>query len=645
MIVRSKWENLENSQLSLLGSLSGQPPLTEEEVLAVTSAFNKKANGVVYTPPKLADYLASKVTSFLFDDLSKDLSHRKNGKSKGSQIPFRVLDPACGDGDLLVAAWNQLRAQKHRLGYHKALIADQPDSVLCGIDIDPRAIQRTRERIRRLDAQRSLARGRSFSLLTANALFPVSKRPSAEGWKSVLRKFNAETGFDIIIANPPWGADVNHYRESLGHGDFALYQGQFDTSDLFVELAVRLLKPGGYFAFIVPDSLFTHERKALRKVLLEETQIQFVARLGERIFERINRACALIICKKTTTGNPLKETQCLRLTPPVRKRILDGTMSFAEAETLLSHRVPQNRFLTNRDYLFDIDVTSAEEKTLRSFDKLPARFRDFLNNARGVELSKTGKICQCEKCRLWLPLPNGADSCCPHCKARLALSPRRIASIVSVERQVGFKPMLVGQNIRRYKIDSTCWINLHADGINYKETSTFAAPKLLVRKTGVGISAAIDYSKSYTNQVVYIFRLKDSISSRIPLEVFLAILNSRLMYYYLVKNHGETEWRSHPYITQKQIMDLPSPGIANFGNGFKEAADELVALIKPYTTRNMDLPLEVDARVERIVAALYGMNRRHYENIYETLDSVQELLPVRVLKRITIADIFSNETD
>ena len=43
------------------------------------------------------------------------------------------------------------------------------------------------------------------------------------------------------------------------------------------------------------------------------------------------------------------------------------------------------------------------------------------------------------------------------------------------------------------------------------------------------------------------------------LESFLAILNSRAMYYYLTANSGETNWRSHPYLTQKQLLNLPLP--------------------------------------------------------------------------------------
>ena len=284
---------------------------------------------------------------------------------------------------------------------------------------------------------------------------------------------------------------------------------------------------------------------------------------------------------------------------------------------------------------------SKEEKTLNSIGSVGGRFGDFLQGTRGIELSKTGRVYDCRWCRRWLPLPNEAVSICPHCKMRLSILAPRVTSIVSSERSPGLMPLLVGESIRRYNIGSKYWIDVQKQGINYKAKETYAAPKLLVRKTGVGVSAAIDYSRSYTNQVVYIFHLKNDAPLHVPLELFLAVLNSRAIYYFLAKNHGETEWRSHPYLTQKQILSLPSPDTHALSNGSKSLISEVVGLLKPYTTRNLAISPEIDAKVERIVARLYDLDRSHYVAIYKTLDEVQDLLPVRALKNITVGDIFS----
>src|ERR1700754_378501 len=65
----------------------------------------QKANGVVYTPAKLAEYLSTKTFSFILSDFLA--SQKRQSTSK----PFRILDPACGDGELLLAAWRQLNDQ------------------------------------------------------------------------------------------------------------------------------------------------------------------------------------------------------------------------------------------------------------------------------------------------------------------------------------------------------------------------------------------------------------------------------------------------------------------------------------------------------------------------------------------------------
>jgi hypothetical protein len=114
------------------------------------------------------------------------------------------------------------------------------------------------------------------------------------------------------------------------------------------------------------------------------------------------------------------------------------------------------------------------------------------------------------------------------------------------------------------------------------------------------------------------------------------------MYYYLVKTHGETEWRSHPYITQQQILDLP----ITFG-GKRGSVDEsdcvgIHRAVKTCCTRNTGVPPEVDAKIEHHVANLFGLTRADYETIYETLNNVQALLPVRALKNIPLEAIFSS---
>jgi hypothetical protein len=462
-----------------------------------------------------------------------------------------------------------------------------------------------------------------------------------KGWSRIRKAFGAPSGFDIIIANPPWGADISSYRDALRDSDYSLCRGQFDSADLFMEMAVKVLKPGGYLAFIVPDSLFSEERTALREMLLRETEIKFLGRLGEKLFDNVNRACAVVICRKGI-GTATTSTKCLRLTPEARRGILAGMMTFGDAERKLAHRVPQRRFASNHGCSFDIDIAVSEESTVAKLRNCGSHFGHNLRSTRGVELSKRGLVCRCSTCGLWMPAPERTKPLCPHCRRPVIVGVDQLSSIVGEAPTEHGVPLLVGESVRRYFTAQGLWIVTDRKGIDYKDARIYSQPKLLVRKTGVGLSAAIDCSGAYTNQVVYIFLPKPSITEAVPLECFLGILNSRAMYYYLVKSHGETEWRSHPYVTQGQILGLPFPLTEGGCAGSGEVLEKMAEIIRPHVRANRVPSPEDDARIERLVARVFGLDLQDYKSIYQTLDSIEPLLPVRTLLQLRLADIFSS---
>jgi adenine-specific DNA-methyltransferase len=601
--------------------------------------LHRKGNGSVYTPAALAKYVGQRVASLFVSELA---SKYRNANEWPDSRDWRIIDPACGEGELLSAVWEGLvgacRARRSMLG--GILEGVNATDILCGIDIDARALRRAKRRLGEINKRADVEV--KAKLLKTNSLFPFNCAEPQAGWERVRQTFDAVNGFDVVIANPPWGADVSAYRHLLGTGRYSMYRGQFDTADLFLELALNICKLGGFIGYIIPDSLFKQEREKLRSVLLERTRIRLVARLGERVFNQVNRACAVIICQKCRP-HPRTKSICLRLTPDVRKRILAGELSFAEAEKRLGHNVPQNRFILNPGNQFDIDVTVSEHETLRKLRRGGVTFRKLLSNTRGVELSKHGRVVRCARCGNWQPRPNGEQALCKHCREPMELLNLIVESVIAAGKVNGYVPFIVGECVQRYLLGPSLWIDPGKQGLNYKGACTYKPPKLLVRKTGVGISATIDYSTAYTNQVVYIFKLQPNVDTPVTLETCLGILNSRLMYYYLVKTHGETEWRSHPYITQQQILDLPLP----FGPTGKDIDQTDIAgihrAVKRYCTANRGIPPEVDAKIERHVANLFGATRQDYETIYATLENVQALLPVRALKSVPLEAIFHSK--
>ncbi len=605
--------------------------------MSYLNQFNKQ-NGVVYTPSNLAQYVADKLTDYFLQD--KLSSNKMLDRGSSAQEIIRIIDPACGNGELLIALANALSRRFRKISSNvDAKSTFNVQQILCGIDNDPNAIYKSQAKIESLFHRQTDQF--EFRLLYANALYPFENVSSMKGWVKAKALFNSTNGFDLLIANPPWGADISYCASSLSEGEFSLYKGQFDTSDLFVELSLRIVRPGGYFAFIVPDSLFNKERAQLRHLLLDNTELKYIARLGEKIFPGINRACALLICKNGKQAAKSK-VDCFRLTSQLRKQILLNQSTFKEAENQLLHKVPQSRFVNNQDYSFDIYLKENERDILALMGRYHTTFRQYLYSTRGVELSKTGKVGKCPNCSNWFPYPRATSPKCINCGKPLTTDSIESSFIISGQQKPGYKPMLAGEAVDRYIINAHHWIDINRSGINYKDKKTYQSPKIVVRKTGVGLLAALDYHSLMTNQVVYIFKKTNPNDKFLPIEFFLAILNSRAIYYYLVKTSGETEWRSHPYLTQNQILDLPLPLFHDYsiGRHLSHTIQEIVLLIKPHLKAEQGLPPDVDAKLEYLISTLYGLSQNHYDHIYDTLKDVQQLLPIKALKTVTVNDIF-----
>lgn len=566
---------------------------------------NYRENGVVYTPSNLADYVAEKTADcFLQDTANSSVS---------------IIDPAAGRGILLESLWNHLEEG----GVDRVSIY--------GMDIDAEAVEICKQNIR----ETTKSKHNELNIATTNALCPFNKNRQL-GIPELKDRFSQPEGFDMMIANPPWGADVSEYEDKL-EKSYETLNGQFDTYMLFLEIAMDLVKEDGYFGFIVPDSILNHGKNRVREILLDRTQIKFLARLGEQIFPDINRDTVVMVCKNTPP-NPDTETECFRLNKELRDKILEGDATFSEAEQGNTHFVPQKRFLDNEHNKFDIDLKETERETLEKIKSAETTFGEHLKNSRGVELSQSGEVVKCEQCDLWIPKPNSEETDCKHCNHNLRIEDLNSKKIITENKSDDSAPLVRGADIGRYESRPSRHIELDVPGITYKDPSLYDEDKLLVRKTGVGVSADIDYSGSYTTQVVYLFRLQEGAPEPLSLESVLALLNSRAYYFYLTKITGENQWRSHPYLTQTQILNLPLPD----ADENKDILEEITALIQPHLKEG-ELPDDVDAKVESLIAKMYGLDKTDYEIIYDTINSSQDLMAINALKNIAVDDIFGEE--
>lgn len=531
--------------------------------------------GVVYTP----DSLASFVAKLLFD------------QSKKCNLDIHsILDPACGECALLNAAMNYFGGDVDYLG----------------IDVDRDVLSNANPEI---------------EILINDTILPRNvKRNTTEYWKRKLPPIQA------IIANPPWSSEKIYDSSDLGKAGFKLIEGQYDSYVLFLELAYGILEEGGLFAFIIPDSIFDSQNERLREFLLLNTEIKVIARLGEKIFAEVNRAATVIVCQKGKP-NETSLTKCFRLSTNDRKNFLAGRSTLQHFFDLNNHEVMQSRFLSNTGHMFDVDTRSNEEELLAKIKTDSVDWDTLFVFGRGVEISKHGKVVYCTKCGFAQGYKKAqikaGKKVCTHCGEEIKVNSETVQSVVLKSKVEGSVPIFIGENIHRYDISNGSYILPNIEGIDYKNTTLYEPPKILIRKTGLGICAAIDYSGGMTTQTVYIFKYRD-LQNTVPLEYYLALINSRVVYYFYLKVYGENEWKSYPYLTKKIVFSLPLKEYE--GSKLDSRIVELAKEIMGNYTYKKDIELE------RAIMEKYGLSREEQNMIFEEMNSLPDLGAINNMK-------------
>src|SRR5439155_5910764 len=93
-----------------------------------------------------------------------------------------------------------------------------------------------------------------------------------------------EEKYSLVLANPPFTGSLDY--ESVSKDLLAVVKTK-KTELLFLALFIRLLKPGGRAAVIVPEGVLfgqTKAHKGLRRMLVEDHKLDAVIKLPSGVF-------------------------------------------------------------------------------------------------------------------------------------------------------------------------------------------------------------------------------------------------------------------------------------------------------------------------------------------------------------------------
>ncbi|MCL2525056.1 MAG: N-6 DNA methylase [Betaproteobacteria bacterium] len=228
----------------------------------------EKSGGATYTPKNLADFVAAQMVK------SASFQARKN--------VVRLLDPATGDGELLLSLLAQL------VGHDFSAIE------VHGFETDARALNLATARIKQHFPRVTLhlTHG-SFLDFVINQV-----RPHDKG--GLFENEDAALSYDFIIANPPYvrtqimGAE----QAQLLASQFGL-TGRVDLYYAFIVGMAHVLKPGGIGGIIVSNRFMTTKSGgAVRQAIRKHFNLHHVWDLGDtRLFEAAVLPAVLLVEK------------------------------------------------------------------------------------------------------------------------------------------------------------------------------------------------------------------------------------------------------------------------------------------------------------------------------------------------------------
>lgn len=270
---------------------------------------------------------------------------------------------------------------------------------------------------------------------------------------------------------------------------------------------------------------------------------------------------------------------------------------------------------------------------------------EVLEDSRGDEIGKSGEVMRCPNCMEWDTYPRSRAASkgggyypktCTHCdheyEFESAAETREI--IKDHQPDESWKKLYFGEHVTRYRETGRAYIDDSISGIDFEDESLYEPPKILLRKTGFGFNAFVDYSDARCLQVVYVFRLgddRDEPFDQYDLEYFLGLLNSRVMLYYYTKERSEIEWQSYPYKTQGLVMGLPFPEV-DFGDDDEvEKYERFVELVRGACESSGEIDREDDWEIERLAYEFYGIPSEKRNRVTNELQELQRLQVVREL--------------
>ena len=592
----------------------------------------KKAGGVYYTPKYIVDYIVKNTVG--------ELTKKKTPK----QIEkIRILDPACGSGSFLLGAY-QCLLDEHLNWYSKGehykralkqgriiqrgkdsyqLSVEEKQKILTnsifGVDIDSQAVEVSKLSLllKLLEGETEESTGKLFKYSQIKLLPDLSNNIKCgnsligtdyfEGritgtidedeirkinpfdWKKEFPEIFAQGGFDAVIGNPPYFLIALKNEKIYLKSNYELSTGKPDLYRYFIECSHQLIRKGGQFGFIIPNTLLAiPATKKLRKYLLYEGGLYKIVNFWGRVFEKASVNNIIIFTKKRTL--------------PVSIEVIEDKSEIPSKESLdnfikLKHLVEREVWLNDEQFKFSLSSTKEKVKIIEKIKN------------QSVGLSSSAKY------TLGMQVYHNSKHTKTQIKERMYHS--------DVKKDETYYKESTGYNIQRYY-----FVNEFKKYVSYgdwcynKPNWEFCSePRILIREIPAKtLVCAFSNSTHIPTKAVIIV-----IATKVNLYYLMGILNSLLIGFYVQITGEKGSQRLFPRISLTTVRKLPIRTI-DFSNPAEKSqhdkmvkmVDKMLRLQKKYHSTRLEHDKKLfktqldllDQKIDSLVYELYGLTKK-----------------------------------
>jgi hypothetical protein len=519
----------------------------------------RKAGGVYYTPQYIVKYIVDNTVGKIIE-----------GKTPQEIRELRFADISCGSGSFLITVYDTLLLytgrwyQEHPVQAKKdgcilkdgkwVLSLKQKRDILLnniyGVDIDYQAVEVTqlslflklledettatanemqvlfKEKILP-DLSKNIVCGNSLigTDIYEGNMFPTGeeRKINAMNFEDAFPEVMKNGGFDAIVGNPPWGQKAVEF--SISEKKYfklnypASTEGILDLFRFFIEKSLKLIRMKGLFGYILPDIILLKNYDTTRKLILDSLRINIIDHWG-MAFKNVNLDTCSIIGEILF----IKDDNIIQIN--IHKN--DNTVS--------NNKINQKVFYKLQGFKFNLYYSDEIDNIFKKLKNV-YKFEELFDTHEGIH---SGNI------RDKLFLDKKINARC--------------------------KKLIFGRDeVQRYYLKwNGKWVNYDKNIINKKndeyaglgKEEYFEKDKIVVRRTGDYVLAALDFDKYYFSNNVFV--CIPIINNNLDLYYILGLLNSNFMtWYYRTVQPRKGKLFSELKINQIKTFPIPKIDFEN----------------------------------------------------------------------------------